>query len=129
MEKFVDEIAMKPLTDRELTCLRWAAIGKTSWEVGVILGLAERTINFHIHNACRKLDVHGRQAAITHRFTSGFASASLPSHHHRAQKIVSLLLRESGRIGRHNCLDQCMRRHPNPSLQGNRRAWKRRRQS
>ncbi len=56
---------MKPLTNRELTCLEWAAIGKTSWEMGVILGLAERTINFHINNACRKLGVHGRQAAIT----------------------------------------------------------------
>lgn len=62
---------MKPLTARELTCLRWAAIGKTSWEVGVILGLAERTINFHIHNACRKLDVHGRQAAITIALQAG----------------------------------------------------------
>ncbi|MGP1613498.1 MAG: helix-turn-helix domain-containing protein [Pollutimonas bauzanensis] len=56
---------MKPLTDRELACLRWAAVGKTSWEMGVILGLTERTINFHVHNACRKLGVHGRQAAIT----------------------------------------------------------------
>jgi len=56
---------MKTLTPRELTCLHWAALGKTSWEMGVILGLTERTINFHIHNACRKLQVHSRQAAIT----------------------------------------------------------------
>ena len=46
---------MKPLTQREKTCLQWAAVGKTSWEMGVILGLTERTVNFHIHNACRKL--------------------------------------------------------------------------
>lgn len=64
---------MKPLTltDRELCCLQWAAVGKTSWEMGVILGLSERTINFHIHNACRKLGVHGRQAAITVALQSG----------------------------------------------------------
>lgn len=62
---------MKPLTDRELTCLHWAAVGKTSWEMGVILGLTERTVNFHVHNACRKLGVHGRQAAITAAFQSG----------------------------------------------------------
>ncbi|HUG59201.1 MAG TPA: helix-turn-helix domain-containing protein [Candidimonas sp.] len=62
---------MKPLTDRELTCLRWAALGKTSWEMGVILGLTERTINFHIHSACQKLGVHGRQAAITSAFRLG----------------------------------------------------------
>lgn len=65
---------MKPLTDRELTCLRWAAVGKTSWEVGVILGLTERTINFHVNNACQKLGVHGRQAAITAAFQSGLMS-------------------------------------------------------
>ena len=62
---------MKPLTERELTCLQWVAIGKTSWETGRILGLAERTINFHIQNACRKLGVHGRQAAITTAMRSG----------------------------------------------------------
>jgi LuxR family transcriptional regulator of spore coat protein len=62
---------MKPLTQREVSCLQWAALGKTSWEMGVILGLTERTINFHIHNACRKLGVHGRQAAITAALQAG----------------------------------------------------------
>jgi len=62
---------MKPLTERELTCLQWVAIGKTSWETGRIMGLAERTINFHIQNACRKLGVHGRQAAITMALQTG----------------------------------------------------------
>ncbi len=65
---------MKPLTERELTCLQWVAIGKTSWETGRILGLAERTINFHIQNACRKLGVHGRQAAITAAMRTGLLS-------------------------------------------------------
>ncbi|OWT59087.1 helix-turn-helix domain-containing protein [Candidimonas nitroreducens] len=63
---------MNPLTDRELDCLSWAAIGKTSWEIGAILGIAERTANFHIHNACRKLQVHGRQAAITAALQAGW---------------------------------------------------------
>jgi len=74
---------MKPLTSRELTCLRWAAIGKTSWEMGVILGLTERTVNFHIHNACKKLQVHGRQAAITAAFQAGLLSmlTELPALH------------------------------------------------
>lgn len=62
---------MKPLTERELACLQWVAIGKTSWETGRILGVAERTINFHIQNACRKLGVHGRQAAIITAMRTG----------------------------------------------------------
>ena len=69
---------MKPLTPRELACLKWVAIGKTSWETGRILGLAERTINFHIQNACRKLGVHGRQAAITQALRSGLISFDDP---------------------------------------------------
>lgn len=66
---------MKSLTTRELTCLGWAAIGKTSWEMGVILGLTERTVNFHIHNACKKLQVHSRQAAITAVLQAGLLPA------------------------------------------------------
>lgn len=62
---------MRPLSTRELTCLGWAAVGKTSWEIGVILGLTERTINFHINNACTKFQVHGRQAAITAALQAG----------------------------------------------------------
>lgn len=62
---------MKPLTKRELACLHWAAVGKTSWEMGMILGITERTINFHIHNACQKLAVHSRQAAITAALQAG----------------------------------------------------------
>ena len=62
---------MKLLTQREITCLSWAADGKTSWEISRILDLAERTVNFHIHNACQKLGVHGRQAAITAALRSG----------------------------------------------------------
>lgn len=56
---------MKLLTAREHDCLYWAAQGKTSWEIGCILGISERTANFHIANLCDKLDVRTRQAAIT----------------------------------------------------------------
>lgn len=58
-------LTMKPLSPKELACLHWASMGKTSWEVGKILGMSERTVNFHIQSACRKLGVHRRQAAIT----------------------------------------------------------------
>src|SRR5690606_34818573 len=34
------------LSRRELECLYWSALGKTSWETAIILGLSERTINF-----------------------------------------------------------------------------------
>lgn len=68
---------MQLLTRRELECLYWASIGKTSWEIGTILGITERTINFHIQNACQKLKVRGRQAAITAAHHAGLLSQEL----------------------------------------------------
>lgn len=55
---------MTQLTAREHDCLYWASQGKTSWEMGRILGITERTANFHIANSCDKLGVRSRQAAI-----------------------------------------------------------------
>lgn len=52
------------LTAREIECLRWAADGKTSWEIGQQLGIAERTAIFHLNNSARKLGVIGRRQAI-----------------------------------------------------------------
>lgn len=52
------------LTARELDCLRWAAEGKTSWEIGEQLGISERTVIFHLSNGARKLGVIGRRQAI-----------------------------------------------------------------
>lgn len=55
----------KPLSDRERQCLEWVARGKTSWETAAILQVSERTVNFHIRNACRKLNVYSRQAGVS----------------------------------------------------------------
>ena len=52
------------LNGRELECLTWSGRGKTSPEIGVILGLSKRTVNFHIENACRKLNVATRTEAV-----------------------------------------------------------------
>lgn len=42
------------LTARELQCIGWAAASKTSWEISKILGISERTVNFHIQNSLQK---------------------------------------------------------------------------
>lgn len=53
------------LTERELEALTWAARGKSSADIAVILKIAERTVNFHMDNAMRKLGVATRiQAAV-----------------------------------------------------------------
>ncbi len=58
------------LSEREAASLTWSARGKTSSEIAVILGLSKRTVDFHIENACRKLNVATRiEAAV--KATSG----------------------------------------------------------
>lgn len=52
------------LTARELECLNWTLEGKTAWELGCILGIAERTANFHLGNAIRKLDCDNKHSAV-----------------------------------------------------------------
>jgi DNA-binding CsgD family transcriptional regulator len=36
------------LSNREIEVLKWAALGKTSWEMSMILEISERTVNFHL---------------------------------------------------------------------------------
>jgi len=53
------------LNDREVEALTLSARGKTSSEIAAILSLSKRTVDFHIENACRKLNVATRiQAAV-----------------------------------------------------------------
>ena len=53
------------LTDREIEVLTWVAGGKTSVEIAEMIGLAKRTVDFHLDNARIKLGASTRtQAAI-----------------------------------------------------------------
>jgi DNA-binding CsgD family transcriptional regulator len=53
------------LSDREIETLTWAARGKTSAEIALIVGLSKRTVDFHIDNARAKLGVATRiEAAV-----------------------------------------------------------------
>ncbi|MER8842895.1 LuxR family transcriptional regulator [Mesorhizobium sp. M0913] len=51
------------LSVREKECILWTARGKSSWEIGVILGISANTVNFHIKKVKQKLDTHSRTAA------------------------------------------------------------------
>ena len=53
------------LNEREVEVLTWVARGKTSAEIGQILGLTKRTVDFHTDNARGKLGAATRtEAAI-----------------------------------------------------------------
>jgi DNA-binding NarL/FixJ family response regulator len=61
----------KQLTAREKDVLTWAARGKTSAEIAIILGIAKRTINFHCDNAMKRLDVINRTQAVAKAVAEG----------------------------------------------------------
>jgi LuxR family quorum-sensing system transcriptional regulator SolR len=52
------------LTAREIEVLRWTADGKTSGEVGQIINISERTVNFHINNSLEKLGANNKTAGV-----------------------------------------------------------------
>ena len=55
--------ALKPCAYASIV-QRGLFIGKASWEISKILGIAEATIIFHICNASRKLHTNTRTHAI-----------------------------------------------------------------
>lgn len=67
-------IVPKPiaLTKREVEILKWTVEGKTAWEIGSILNIAERTVNFHIQNVMEKFGVHNKTQAAAKAVGMGF---------------------------------------------------------
>ncbi|TIV59219.1 MAG: helix-turn-helix transcriptional regulator [Mesorhizobium sp.] len=59
------------LSPREKECILWTAKGKSSWEIGQIIGISVNTVNFHIKNAMRKLDTGSRTTAAIIAIKSG----------------------------------------------------------
>lgn len=53
------------LTDRESQCLIESARGKTTFEIGQVLQISERTVAFHLANVRRKLDAANSRHAVT----------------------------------------------------------------
>jgi DNA-binding NarL/FixJ family response regulator len=59
------------LTEREREVLTWVGRGKTSFEIATILGVRERTINFHCDQAIKRLDVMNRTQAVVKALAAG----------------------------------------------------------
>ncbi|GHC79074.1 LuxR family transcriptional regulator [Limoniibacter endophyticus] len=60
-----------PLTNREREVLHWAASGKTAWETSEILSIAEGTVQNHLCNIRRKMEVTTTTQAVAHAILSG----------------------------------------------------------
>jgi DNA-binding CsgD family transcriptional regulator len=52
------------LSPREVECLKWAAEGKSAWEIGRILGISKHTAATYLENAKTKLGVRTTVQAV-----------------------------------------------------------------
>lgn len=62
----------EPLTERECVVLKMAANGNTNAEISVELDIAVMTVNAHIKNIYRKLQVRSRAHAVHMAFMNGW---------------------------------------------------------
>ncbi len=64
--------AMSPsLSRREIEVLQHVAVGETSKEIAVALGIAERTVNWHLERAFAKLRAGSRAEAVALAMEAG----------------------------------------------------------
>jgi len=59
------------LTPREMECLEWASMGKTAWEIGVILGISKNTVNEYFCAINRKLNTTSKIHSVAQALRSG----------------------------------------------------------
>ncbi len=52
------------ISAREKEVLDWLKLGKSSWDISVILGISERTVNYHIYNIMQKLEAVNRPQVV-----------------------------------------------------------------
>lgn len=64
-------IPLATLSIRETEVLRWSAEGKTADDIGLILHLSERTVNFHIANAIKKMGASNKISAVVQAVLCG----------------------------------------------------------
>jgi len=59
------------LTERERECLLWTARGKSAWAIGMILGVSEHTVNFHLKSVMKKMGTTNRVTAVVSAIQNG----------------------------------------------------------
>ncbi len=67
-----DSIYRDPLTRRQKEILLWVGEGMTSKAIAARLGMSYRTVEHHLAEVQRKLNVSNRQQAVTKAVSLGF---------------------------------------------------------
>ena len=66
--------SLPKISGREISCLKWAARGKTASEISTLIGVSEATVVFHLNNLMKKLRVSNRTQAIAVGISMGLTT-------------------------------------------------------
>jgi DNA-binding NarL/FixJ family response regulator len=69
--RMAQEPAAPGLTDREVDVLRLVATGRTARQIGDRLGVSHRTVETHVQNTLRKLQLHNRAQLVRYAIEQG----------------------------------------------------------
>jgi transcriptional regulator EpsA len=59
------------LSERQLEILHWVKLGKTNYEISLILAISELTVKNHLQKIFKKLNVHNRTQAVARIMSMG----------------------------------------------------------
>jgi DNA-binding CsgD family transcriptional regulator len=62
------------MTVRQIECLRWATLGKTDYEIGIILGCSHSGVRYHMSRACVSLGAINRAQSVFRACQLGYLS-------------------------------------------------------
>ena len=65
------------LTKRQIECLCWVREGKSSTDIGAILGLSPRSVDAYLAAACARLGVRTRTQAVVVATAKGLLPPSI----------------------------------------------------
>lgn len=74
-------LAIDPLTERELEVLYWLACGASNREIGQQLYITESTVKRHVYNIFTKLNVRNRTEATLQAINLGVGFAGEPDRY------------------------------------------------
>jgi LuxR family transcriptional regulator, quorum-sensing system regulator BjaR1 len=66
VRQLVDHLVIPEVTlsEREKEILRWTAIGKSAWDISEILNISNRTVEWHIAQAMKKIGATNRVQVV-----------------------------------------------------------------
>jgi DNA-binding NarL/FixJ family response regulator len=65
-------VKARPITERQLEVLRIVARGRTNREIGLVLGISERTVRNHMREILRRLSTRDRTHSVVVAIGSGW---------------------------------------------------------